>query len=101
MKATVEIPDELYRRVKAKSAIAGQPVREVVICLFRGWLADADAMPTDKPVLMQSQPVPAWFGALRKYAHRVNRHDLTSIRRSIAKGRAHASIPTSPEGRTR
>lgn len=31
MKATIEIPDELYRRVKAKSALEGRPVREVAL----------------------------------------------------------------------
>ena len=83
MKATIEIPDDLYRRVKAKSAIEGRPVRNVVIHLFQGWLGEADIV----PVFPQSRPVPAWFGAARKYAHRVKRHDLTSIRRSIAQGR--------------
>ena len=99
MKATIEIPDDLYRRVKAKSAMAGQPVREVVMYLFQGWLGEAEALPVDKPVLVQSRPVPAWFGAVRKYAQRVNRHDLTSIRRSIAQGRAHESILPPSEGR--
>jgi hypothetical protein len=37
MKATIEIPDELYRKVKAKSALEGRPVREVAIALFRSW----------------------------------------------------------------
>jgi len=98
MKATIDIPDELYRRVKAKSALAGQPVRKVVMHLFQGWLSEADALPTDKAILMQSGPTPAWFGAARKYAQRVNRHDLTSIRRSIAQGRAHESMLHPSEG---
>ena len=96
MKATIEIPDDLYRRVKAKSAIEGQPVREVVMHLFQGWLGEADALATDKPALVHNRPVPAWFGAARKYAQRVKRHDLTSVRRSIARGRAQApSLPPS------
>lgn len=40
MKATIEIPDDLYRRVKAKSALQGRAVREVTIELYRRWLAD-------------------------------------------------------------
>jgi hypothetical protein len=40
MKATIEIPDELYRRVKARSALLGKPVREVTIELYRRWLAE-------------------------------------------------------------
>lgn len=38
MKATIEIPDELYRQVKAKSALEGRAVREVTIELYRAWL---------------------------------------------------------------
>jgi len=60
MKATIEISDGLYRRVKAKSAIEGQPVREVVMCLFQGWLGKTDELPADKPALAQSRAAPAW-----------------------------------------
>ncbi len=38
MKATFNLPDDLYREVKARSALEGLPVREVVINLFRQWL---------------------------------------------------------------
>lgn len=38
MKATIEIPDELYRQVKAKSALEGRPIREVTIELYQAWL---------------------------------------------------------------
>jgi hypothetical protein len=41
MKATIEIPDDLYRKVKAKSALEGRTVRAVTIELFEGWLKDA------------------------------------------------------------
>lgn len=40
MKATIDLPDELYRRIKARSAMLGRPVREVTIELFRRWLGD-------------------------------------------------------------
>ncbi len=40
MKATIEIPDELYRRVKAKSALEGRPVRAVAVELLRTWVGD-------------------------------------------------------------
>ena len=40
MKATIDIPDEIYRRVKAKSAMEGRAVREVTIDLYRTWLAE-------------------------------------------------------------
>ena len=34
MKATIDIPDDLYRKVKAKSALEGRPVRQVAIELL-------------------------------------------------------------------
>jgi hypothetical protein len=40
MKATIEIPDDLYRTVKAKSALQGRSVRSVTIELFERWLAE-------------------------------------------------------------
>ena len=38
MKTTIELPDALYRRVKAKSSLDGQPVRAVTQRLFELWL---------------------------------------------------------------
>lgn len=43
MKATIEVPDELYRRVKAKAALEGRAVREVTIELYQGWVAETGA----------------------------------------------------------
>jgi len=40
MKTTISIPDELYRRVKAKSALLGRRVRDVTIELYERWLAE-------------------------------------------------------------
>jgi hypothetical protein len=45
MKSTVDIPDELYRKVKAKSALLGKPVREVTIDLYRQWIDGPEALP--------------------------------------------------------
>lgn len=41
MKATIEIPDLLYRQVKARAATEGRSVREVSIELYQGWLQGA------------------------------------------------------------
>lgn len=38
MKTTIEIPCALYRRVKAKSSLDGQPVRAVTQRLYELWL---------------------------------------------------------------
>lgn len=41
MKATIDIPDEIYRKVRAKAAEEGRKIREVMIELFQLWLAGA------------------------------------------------------------
>lgn len=48
MKATIDIPEDLYRKVKAKSALAGMPVREVTEMLYRNWLADGADLPASE-----------------------------------------------------
>ena len=40
VKATIDIPDDLYRRVKARSALLGRTVREVSIELYQRWLGE-------------------------------------------------------------
>ena len=89
MKATIEIPDDLYRRVKARSALRGQTVREVATSLFQGWVAEEDEPTAARPVAAEGRP--AWFGAARVYARRVGRHSMPEVRASIAKGRAQQS----------
>jgi hypothetical protein len=42
MKATIDIPDDLYRRVKAKTALKGRAVRDVTIELFRNWVHEPE-----------------------------------------------------------
>jgi hypothetical protein len=40
MKATIDVPDQLYRRVKARAALEGRAVREVTIELYTEWLGE-------------------------------------------------------------
>lgn len=40
MKATIDIPDALYRHIKARAALGGRSVRDVTIELYRRWLAE-------------------------------------------------------------
>jgi len=40
MKATIDVPDALYRQVKARAALEGRAVREVTIELYETWLGD-------------------------------------------------------------
>lgn len=41
MKTTMEIPDDLYRKLKARSAAQGKSVREVVVNLVQDWLRES------------------------------------------------------------
>ena len=91
MKATIEIPDELYRQVEQKSALEGRALGEVAEELFRLYLEPDRGRPEGaskqpEPRLLDGEPLPAWFGVLEKYARRVPRHDMESIRQSIAAG---------------
>ena len=94
MKATIEIPDELYRRVKAKSAMEGLAVREVAVSLFSTWIGETPSVATRDQANATGAVTPAWFGAARRYAESVSLHDMASIRRSIAAGRRRERATT-------
>jgi len=91
MKATLEIPDDLYRRVKARSAMEGRPVRAVAVQLFQDWL---DAPPPVEVEAMPSELTPAelaaapWLAITRRYVKPGMSHDMEDIRAAIAKGSA-------------
>ena len=40
MKVTTDIPDDLYRQIKAEAALRGLTVREVTTRLYRRWLRE-------------------------------------------------------------
>ena len=87
MKATIDIPDELYRQVKSKSALQGQAIREVAIHLFQGWVSQNEEAEKEQAPAAEDPAIPSWFAAARPYAQQVRQHDLDSVRESIAKGR--------------
>ncbi len=58
MKTTIDIPGELYRQVKARSAILGRSVREVTIDLYRQWLAEPEVASTSSS---QEQWLDEWI----------------------------------------
>ena len=88
MKATIDVPDDLYRRVKAKSAMEGRTVRAVVVELLADWLEGNQT--GSRPASERSQETksrrPDWFSSLRKYARPSLSHDMASIRQSIGRG---------------
>lgn len=90
MKATIEIPDNLYRRVKSKSALEGHTVREVAIQLFSQW-ADGVTSAAPAGVSEKQAPlkksVPVWFGRVNRYAKKAQGgHTIETVRESISRG---------------
>ena len=108
MKATIDVPDELYRRVKAKSALEGRPVREVAVDLFRSYvdgvavtgsgMQPGETNAAESPGVRE-QPPPPWFGLARDYARNVKNHSVGAIRASIAKGRQRETAAKSSSPR--
>lgn len=81
MKATFNLPDKLYREVKARSALEGRPVREIVIALFQQWLGQQTTRPEKNMTDWQSFDPP-----LRHLVPRnVTDHSMESIRESISR----------------
>lgn len=86
MKATIDIPDELYRRVKARSAMEGRPVRDVALGLFRAWMLQPAGGGATAIAKTSGNAMPAWFG-IAGGARKVRSHAMGDVRRSIARGR--------------
>jgi hypothetical protein len=64
MKATIDIPDELYRRVKAKSALQGRPIRDVAIELFDDWVNESPRPDGDEPFVSVGELMSDLCGAI-------------------------------------
>lgn len=83
MKATLEIPDELYALVKARAALEGRTLRSVAIELFELWTSTkAEAQEAQ---VAETSDAP-WIEVFRKEPQRHATHDLAAIRAAIAKG---------------
>jgi len=88
MKATIEFDDTLYRRLKVEAARRGRTVRELVADGVRHVLdAPADTTRPGVDSAEVSAWRPTWFGALERQARAVDKHDMTAVRASIARGR--------------
>ena len=84
MKATIDLDEALYRRLKVEAARRGRTVRELVA---EGIRAVIDAPPL-RDAVPGAGKTPGWYGSLRSYAGRAEQHDLGAMRESIARGRA-------------
>jgi hypothetical protein len=89
MKATLDIPDDLYKRVKARSAMEGKPIRSVAIELFQIWIQT----PSDTGVENESVSLSAedykkypWLELARRHKNGNQSSDFREIKKSIAMG---------------
>lgn len=81
MKATIEIPDVLYRRVKARTAMEGIPLRAVAVELFRRWLETPELFSPQEVTSDRSNEEPApWLAVTRPHLRPEMSHDLEAIR---------------------
>jgi hypothetical protein len=91
MKATLDIPDDLYRRVKARSAMEGRPLRSVAVQLFQTWL-DGPPVPGIPPAPAELTPAELaaapWLVISQRYVKPGMSHDMDEIRAAIAAGSA-------------
>ncbi len=85
MKVTLDIPDELYRRVKARSAMEGRPVRAVAVDLFQNWLEEKPAARVERDVSLNDEKMP-WLAISRRYVREDQNHDMDAIKEAIALG---------------
>ena len=91
----MQIPDDMYREVKAKSALQGRSVRSVTVMLYTNWLhglVDESGMKSSivEPRSLEGSKLNlACFGVGRRFVRKNadGPHDMASIRKSIAEGR--------------
>lgn len=92
MKATLEIPDELYRNVKARSALEGRPVRAVAAELFEKWLSGEieSTAKSPEPAAIPAEAAKAypWLKIAAKYPTGGASYEIEDIRESITLGRS-------------
>lgn len=71
MKTSLDLPDELYRRVKSKSALQGRAVREIATALFAAWVDDrlpSELTEARSPAGEATDPRSQWLGRWRALA---------------------------------
>ena len=101
MKTTLDIPDDLYHAVKAKSALEGTSVRRVTMMLYGDWLsrprAESPVPSAEAQGKKRGTPLPAWFARGRANVRRNAgaAGDLEVLRQAVARGIAldRAGVP--------
>ena len=83
MRTTLDIPDTMYRRIKARSAEEGRTVRSITLVLYSQWLGDSQPEERRSSIRRRRAAKPSWFGSVK--VDKSLPHDMDSIRESIAR----------------
>lgn len=88
MKATIDLPEDLYRQVKAKSALEGRSIRGVTAELLAAYVSGQALLPlpAPDPAPGEGSSAPPWFGLARKYLRPDVAHDWSQIQAAIERG---------------
>ena len=102
MRTTIDIPDVLYRSMKARCASMGTSMRHVTIALYGDWMQGPEQLPrirtecvlTDapKPKKTDAKSLIPFLGIARKGANLHVSHDWKDIKKSIERGWAEEAI---------
>jgi hypothetical protein len=82
MRTTLDIPDAMYRRIKARTAQEGSTVRAITLVLYSQWLGDVQRDKSVQQTVHKKLRTPSWFGSVKVDPNLP--HDLASVRESIA-----------------
>ena len=72
MKATIDVPDGLYRRVKARSALEGRSIRDVTVLLFERWLEESPGATDAIAAMDRPTAAAAWLRRWEQIGQRVS-----------------------------
>lgn len=87
MKATLDIPDDLYRRIEDRSAAEGRPLQSVAVQLLEKWL---DVSPPSTFVSALAEPTSdelvaaPWLAFTRRCMQPGMTHEMDDIRAAVA-----------------
>lgn len=86
MKTTLDIDDALYRQLKAHAALNGTSIRALITDAINRLLSNHVSVDQSRTSVRETPP--PWLGSLSEYAANASgKHDLVSMRASVAKGR--------------
>jgi hypothetical protein len=77
MRTTIELPDELHRKLKAQAALKGLPVRELVMRFIDQGLQSFISSPVE--VKKRQQPPPVIIPSSGKPIHPISKFKLKRI----------------------